>query len=42
MALLSAVDTASALTLNNLQTNNAGVQSTTNKDTTSIVIPGVP
>jgi hypothetical protein len=42
MALLSAVDTRSALTLNNLQTSEAVVRSTTSKNTTSIVIPGVP
>ena len=42
MALLSAVDTGSAQTLNNLQTNEVVVRSTTSKKTTSIVIPGVP
>ena len=42
MALLSAVDATSSLTISNLQTNDPIVQSSTNKNKTSIVIPGVP
>ena len=42
MALLSAVDTAITLSLSNLQTNDPIVQTTSKKNTTSIVIPGVP
>lgn len=42
MALLSAVDSSSTLSLSNLQINDVIVQSTSNKKKTSIVIPGVP